>query len=155
MIPATMSAAKIAASMGLPSSVEARALPDPLPPPIPHISNQSEAGLDPAIQSQRTGSQRALAFRMDASRFRKNSPAIPVLQIRKASQNIIQSSSASDLAPTGCESSRCGERLFSASSSSACILSAGSSTFKQRLPCTIGLCRPFLLSRDPQILQIL
>src|SRR5258707_5192193 len=58
------------------------------PPPIPNIPNQSEAGLDPAIQSQMMGSQRALEFRVDASRSRKNSPAIPVLQIRKASQNI-------------------------------------------------------------------
>jgi hypothetical protein len=54
-----------------------------------------------------------------------------------------------------CVVERLFSELFSASSSSACILSAGSSPFKQRLPCTIGPCPPFLLSRDPQVLQLL
>src|SRR5215813_506856 len=61
-IPANISPAKIPASMGLPSRVDARP-PEP-PPPIPH---QSEAGLDPAIQIQITGNQRALELRVDLS----------------------------------------------------------------------------------------
>lgn len=94
--------------MGLPSSVEARAPPDP-----PRIPNHDETALDPAIQSQMTGSQSALELRADRSRSRKNSPAIPVLQIRKASQNIIRSSSASPLASTWSELSRCSRNGYS------------------------------------------
>lgn len=98
-IPAIMRSAKKAASAGLPSSVEA----SPDPPPIP---NHALTGLDPIIQSQMTGSQRAREFRTELSRFRKKSPAIPVLQIRRAIQNIIRSFSASALTPTGSKSSR-------------------------------------------------
>src|SRR5580704_14103018 len=79
-IPATIKAPKTAASMGLPSSVEARPPTDP--PPAP---NHEETGREPTIQSQMTGSQRALEFRTDVSRLRKKSPATPTLQIRRAS----------------------------------------------------------------------
>ena len=97
MIPATIRASKMKASMGLPSSVEARA-PAELLPPVP---SHTETGLDAAIQSQMTGSHRALEGRTDFSRSRKKSPAIPLPQIKKASQDVIPSSSASAFAPTG------------------------------------------------------
>src|SRR5271156_2661515 len=93
--PAANIAPKIAASMGLPSTVEARAPADP-PPPRP---SHKETGLDPAIESQMTGNHRALELRVDLSRSRKNSPAIPATQIRKAVQNIIRASHACLLTP--------------------------------------------------------
>src|SRR5260370_7919130 len=78
------------------------------------MPNNWEAGRGHAIQIHMTGSQRALELRLDDSRSRKNSPATAVLQIRKASQNIIRSSSASALAPTWSESSRCSGNDYSA-----------------------------------------
>ena len=102
-IPASTSIPKTAASTGLPSRVEASVPADP--PPIP---NHADTGLDPTIQSQMTGSHKALEFRTDLSRSRKKSPAIPAQQIRKAIQNIIRASSAAALIPTRSESPRGG-----------------------------------------------
>ena len=59
-----MRASKIAASMGLPSSVAAILYP------LPSIPNHEETGLDPAIHSQATGNQRAMEVRTDLSRSR-------------------------------------------------------------------------------------
>src|SRR5271154_4718162 len=73
------SAAKTAASMGLPFNVASRAFSEVAPTP-----NHMETGLDPIIQSQITGSQRALEVRTELSRLRKNNPAIPMLKIRRA-----------------------------------------------------------------------
>jgi hypothetical protein len=81
MTPTAMRASKIAASMGLPSSVDARA-----PADLPPVPSHTDTVLDAAIESQMTGSQRALEVRTDLSRLRKKSPATPRLQIRKASR---------------------------------------------------------------------
>src|SRR5579863_2460605 len=98
-IPTPSSVAKMAASVGLPSTVDASAPADP-----PPFKNHEETGLDPAIQSQATGSQSALEFRVDLSRSRKKSPRIPVVQMRTADQNIIRRSSSNSEAPIGSES---------------------------------------------------
>src|SRR5271156_5879767 len=66
-MPAARRAAKIAASMGLPSTVEARA-----PAELPPVPSHEETGLEPAIESQMTGNQSALELRVDLSRLRKN-----------------------------------------------------------------------------------
>ena len=75
----TRSAVKTAASTGLPSSVASRTRLE-----VPSIPNHEETGLDPTIQSQMTGSHRALEVRTESSRLRKNNPEIPTLKIRRA-----------------------------------------------------------------------
>jgi hypothetical protein len=52
------------------------------------MPNHEETGLDPMIQSQITGSQRALEVRTELSRLRKKSPAIPIQNSRRATMFI-------------------------------------------------------------------
>src|ERR1700733_3166153 len=93
--PAAIRNSKMRASKGLPSSVAARTPPEE----GPATPNQLETDLDPAIQIQITGSQRALELRTDLSRSKKKSPATTTLQIRKANGAPIQFSIGATRAP--------------------------------------------------------
>jgi hypothetical protein len=88
IMPPAISMPDHAASTGLPSRVPARISAEgvlDVPP------NHTDTGLDAITKRYKSGSQRAGEVRADLSLSRKKSPAIPKIQIDKASNAFIHS----------------------------------------------------------------